>query len=287
MVTLCLFKSFLVNLSLSLIKLLGAFLTKSKTLMSDAVHSLSDMTTDIVGLIGSKLSSKKPDINHPFGHGRIEYLTSIIMSILIIILGFGVLINSFNGKIKELTIYSIITLVISIITKLILSTYLIKKGKTLNSNILKSNGIESRCDAYSSSLALVFVLLAIYNKKVPILKYADLVGGVIMSIFTIRIGIKLLSENISSIIGEVEVDPNKIEEIRNILIKNKNIKIRRISLLKYGIYVSAIIDIYMDASLTLKEVYETERKIKKDLKTSDKGIRYVTVNIKPRHTTLK
>ena len=104
MVTLCLFKSFLVNLSLSLIKLLGAFLTKSKTLMSDAVHSLSDMTTDIVGLIGSKLSSKKPDINHPFGHGRIEYLTSIIMSILIIILGFGVLINSFNGKIKEFSI---------------------------------------------------------------------------------------------------------------------------------------------------------------------------------------
>jgi len=116
MITKIMLKSFLVNLSLTILKLLGSLFSHSKTLLADAVHCLSDMLTDIIGLIGSKLASKKPDKKHPYGHGKIEYLTSIIISLLIISLGIGILINSLNGRVKPTNIYSAAIIIISIIS---------------------------------------------------------------------------------------------------------------------------------------------------------------------------
>ncbi len=283
MITLTMLKSFLVNLSLSIIKILGAFFGESKTLIADAVHSVSDMTTDIIGLIGSVLSSKKPDENHPFGHGKIEYITSILMSFLIISLGISVLINTLKGKNMHPNIYAVIVLILGIIIKLLLSTYLLKKGKELNSNIVKTNGIESRYDAYSSCLSLIFVVTSLLGTKYKFLSYADFIGGLLMSVLTLKVGINILKENLSSVIGEVETDKEKLDEIKEIVKQNKEItKIRRVTILKYGSYNISYIDIIMPQDITLKEAYNIEKKIKQDLKRSNLNIRYVTVNIKPK-----
>jgi len=282
MITKIMLKSFLVNLSLTILKLLGSLFSHSKTLLADAVHCLSDMLTDIIGLIGSKLASKKPDKKHPYGHGKIEYLTSIIISLLIISLGIGILINSLNGRVKPTNIYSAAIIIISIIAKYILSSYLIKKGKSLNSNILLTNGTESRYDTYSSLLALIFIIISLFGSTNKLFLYADIIGSIIMSIFTLKIGIELLKNNICSILGEIETDELKLNKLKEIIKENKIIeKIRRVTLLKYGPYYSATIDIILNGSLSLQEVYEIEKKIKKDLKTIDMNIRYVTVNIKP------
>lgn len=94
--------SFVINLFLTMLKFSYGVIFSSKTLLADAVHCFSDMLTDIISIIGSKLSSKKPDETHPFGHGKIEYVTSIILSLFIIILGFTIIINSFE---KNLIIF--------------------------------------------------------------------------------------------------------------------------------------------------------------------------------------
>ncbi len=282
MITKTLIKSFLVNFIISIFKILGAFFGNSKTLVADGVHSLSDMTTDIIGLIGSILSNKKPDDAHPFGHGKIEYITSILMSFLIISLGITTFFNAINGKILSPNKYAVIVLIIGIILKIILSSYLLKKGKELNSNIIKTNGTESRYDAYASSASLIFVLTSLIGKKYKIFSYADLIGGIIISLLTLKVGIKILKENLSSVIGEVETDETKINTVKEIIKRNKNIKIRRITILKYGSYNQSYIDIFMKEDTPLKEVYKIEKKIKQDLKRSDLNIRYVTVNTKPK-----
>jgi len=277
------FKSFLVNLSLTLIKLLGSFLSNSKTLLADSVHCLSDMLTDVVGLVGVKLSSKKPDEEHPFGHGKIEYLTSIVMSIFIIFLGLTIIKNAFTETHKTSNFYAIIIMIITIIIKYILSSYLIKKGKSLNSNILITNGMESRYDSYSSSLALIFIILSIIGKENTILKYSDILGSIVMSIFTLKIGVEILLKNISSVLGEIDDDPIKEKEIKEVLSNYKEInKIRRITILKYGAYSSLTIDVIMDGSITLNELYMVEKKIKSNIKKSNLNIRYVTLNAKPK-----
>lgn len=276
-----LIKSLLVNLVLSILKLIGSFIGGSITLLADAIHCMSDMFTDVISFIGSKLSNKKPDKEHPYGHGRIEYLTSIVMSIFIIILSISTLITSIKGERVNTNIYAVIILIVSIISKFILSDYLIKKSKELNSNIILLNGMETRYDTYSSMLALFFVLLSLISNK-GILRYADIIGGVIISLLTIKVGIKLLLSNISSIIGEVDYDKDKINLINSVILEQKEIKsIRRTTLLKMGTYYKVILDLNINGDIVLNEVYEIEKKIKIDLKKLDLNIRYVTVNFKP------
>lgn len=283
MITKIMIKSFLVNLTLTVIKLLGSFFSNSKTLLADSIHCLSDMSTDIIGLIGSKLSNKRPDNEHPFGHGKIEYLTSILISFFIISLGIGIISNTFKGNLKQTSGSALIVIIISIIIKFILSSYLLKKGKELNSNILTTNGTESRYDTYSSLIALIFILISFLGGKHKIFLYADIIGSLVMSIFTLKIGIEILKKNLSSVLGEVEENSEKTDKIKELVLKNKKVlKIRRISLLKYGPYYAATIEIIMDSSLSLEEVYNVEKKIKKELKNLSLNIRYVTVNIKPK-----
>ena len=276
-----LIKSLLVNLFLSILKLIGSFIGGSITLLADAIHCMSDMFTDVISIIGSKLSNKKPDKKHPYGHGRIEYLTSIVMSIFIIILSISTLITSIKGEKFNTNIYAVIILIVSIISKFILSDYLIKKSKELNSNIILLNGMETRYDTYSSMLALFFVLLSLISNK-GILRYADIIGGFIISLLTIKVGIKLLLSNISSIIGEVDYDKDKINLINSVILEQKEIKsIRRTTLLKMGTYYKVILDLNINGDIVLNDMYEIEKKIKINLKKLDLNIRYVTVNFKP------
>lgn len=271
--------SFIVNLLLSILKLIGSILGGSVTLLADSVHCMSDMFTDVISLVGSKLSKKKPDKEHPYGHGRVEYLTSIIMSLFIIVLGIITFISSIKSDNKDTNIYAIFILLISIISKFILSSYLIKKGELLNSNIVKLNGVETRYDTYSSLLAFIFVMLSFISSKFI---YMDTIGGGVISILTIIVGIKYLLSNISSILGEVETNQDKIDIIRDIVNRNVLVKkIRRITLVKMGTYYKVSIDLYTLGSYSLDEVYKVEKRIKTDLKKLDLNIRYVQVSFKP------
>ena len=277
-----LLKSLIVNLFLTIVKFIGSVLGNSKTLISDAVHSFSDMSTDIIGLIGDKLSSKKPDKEHPYGHGRIEYLTSIIMSFFIIWLGLSIMVTSFNGKIKVPNKSALVVIGITIVIKFILSTYLLKKGKEMGSNIVLANGVESRYDMYNSILGFVFILISFLGSDNKYFKYADIIGSVVIAFMSIKVGIEILLKNVSSILGEVETDKNKINSVKEI-IRSNLYKIRRVTLIKYGHYYDAIIDLILKNNININEVYKLEQSIKKELKRSDMSIRYVTVNFKPKN----
>lgn len=275
-------KSFLVNLSLTMLKLLGAFFSNSKTLMGDAIHCLSDMATDIIGLIGSKLANKKPNKTHPFGYGKIEYLTCTMVSIFIMSLGIGILYTSFNGSLQITSGYALIIVIISIIIKFILSGYLLKKGKELNSNILITNGTESRYDSYCSVLALIFVSLSLLGSKNKLFLYADLLGGIVTCILTLKIGISLFLENINALLDEIDLDEEKINNIKTTITKFKKInEIKDIKLLKYGSYYNAQIELEIDGSLTLNEIHKLKNKIKKELRENNIELRYITINAVP------
>lgn len=275
-------KSFLVNFGLTLLKLLGSFFSHSLTLMGDAIHCLSDMLTDIIGIIGSKLSNKKPDKKHPYGYGKIEYLTSIIMSIFIITLGIGLIYNSINKEATTPNIYASIIIIIGIITKLLLSKYLIKKGKELNSNIIMTNGIESKYDSYCSLFALIFIIISLTRVKIFI--YADLIGCIITSILTIKVGISLLITNVSSILGEIETDDEKINIVKRIIENQKLVsKVLDITLLKYGSYYTASIIVEMNGKIALNESYIATNKIKESLEDNQLNIKHININVIPEY----
>jgi len=274
--------SMITNIFLALLKVVFGFLGKSSALIADGIHSFSDLITDGCAIIGAKLSNKPADDKHPYGHGKLEYVTSIIISIIILVLGCTIISNSFN---IEIVIPSIIVLIISVITiivKLILSAFVIKVGKKYKNNILISSGYESSTDVMSSIVVLVSSGLMLLSNKISFLKYSNIVATIIVGILIIRIGYTILKDNISIMLGEQETDERYINKVKKIILKNKKvIEIDSLVLMKYGPYYKLISEISMDQNTKLKDVHNTLDVIENKIKTKDEKIKYVTIHVNP------
>ena len=188
--------SIFVNIFLSIIKVTFGWLLRSGALVADGIHSLSDLTTDFFAIIGSFLSRKPADHKHPYGHGNIEYITSLVIALMIMIVGFSVIESSIK---KDFVTPSILVALVSFITilcKLVLSNYIIGKGTHYNNQILLASGKESRADVMSSIVVLLSSLLIQFSNYFPPLAYTDKVATIIVGIFIIRVGFVILKENI-------------------------------------------------------------------------------------------
>jgi len=274
--------SMFTNIFLSLFKIVTGIIGTSSALIADGMHSLSDLITDICAIIGSNLSKKPADFKHPYGHGKLEYVTSIIISVIILILGFTIIYNSIN---KEIVIPSILLLIVSFITiivKLILSTFIIKMGKKYKNNILISSGYESSTDVISSIVVLVSTFLMQFSDKIRLLKYSDIIATIIVGILIVKIGYNILKDNISIMLGEQETDEEYINKVKQIIFKNNEVKeIDSLILMKYGPYYKLISEISMDSNTKLKEVHNTLDVIEEKIKSKDGRIKYVTIHVNP------
>ena len=274
--------SFLINFFLSIFKVITGLFSNSKALIADGVHSFSDLSTDIMAILGSMLSRKPADSKHPFGHGKFEYLTSILIGIVIICLGLLLITNSFH-KTKEVT--STIVIIVSIFTislKFLLSRFILKKGKEYHSSILIASGKESSTDVICSFIVLISAILMHFKKEFSYFIYADRIASIIVGIFIIKTGILILKENISTLLGEQETDFEYIETIKKIILENDTVKgIDELVLLKFGAYYKLIAEVKMDSCISIKESHNVLEEIEQKLSLFDEKIRYQTIHVNP------
>lgn len=276
------FISMIVNFSLALLKVITGIIFSSQALVADGVHSFSDLTTDIFAIIGNKLSDKPADDKHPFGHGKLEYLTSMGIGLIILFVGFGIIYNSFNSKLIIPDLIVIVVSLLTIIIKYILSGYVIRKGKEFNNNILIASGKESSMDVVSSVVALVSALFMQLSNIISVFKYADIVATIVVGIFIVKVGFDILKENISYILGEQETDEELIEKITNIITSEELIiRLDKLAMIKYGAYFKIVGEVSMDESLTLKESHDVVEKIERLLLEFDERNRYITIHVNP------
>ncbi len=282
------FVSMFTNIFLSIFKIISGLIFKSSSLIADGIHSFSDLVTDICAIIGAYLSRKPADLKHPYGHGKLEYVTSIIISLVILFLGFTIIYNSIN---KEIIIPSIIVVIVSSITiiiKLILSTFLIKMGKKYKNNILISSGYESSTDVISSIVVLLSALLMQFSNTFNILKYSDIIATIIVGLLIVRIGFSILKDNLSIMLGEQEIDEEYINKIKNIIFTNNKVKsIDSLILLKYGPYYKLIGEISMDPNEKLISVHDNLDLIEDSIKKEDDKIKYITIHVNPYESVAK
>lgn len=282
MTTSILLVSLFANVFLTFLKIIVGILGNSKSLVADGVHSLSDLSTDIIAIFGDKLSKKPADDDHPYGHGKINYLTSVLISVLIIIMGFTLFKNSFSVSSNIPEKITILVVCITIIIKYFVSSLLIKVGKKENNSILIASGRESFGDVFSSILVLVSLVTSQFSNQVAIFKYTDMLGSIIISIIIVIMGFRILMDNFSSLIGQMELSQTKIDEVLSFLdenIKNKEIKIVDILLLKYGTYYRSVIKILVPENLSVKELIQINKSIENYLLNSCFNIKYVNIDI--------
>lgn len=273
--------SMIVNVFLSLIKIISGILGSCNSLIADGIHSISDLSTDIIAIIGNKLSLKPADNKHPYGHGKIEYLTSLIISIVILFLGFSIIYNTINRQTVIPKVWVLIVSFITIISKYFLSSFIIKQGKRINSTILIASGYESRSDAVGSIGVFLSVIVMHLSSYINIFKYADKVATIIIAILIIKTGFNILKENIGLLLGEQLIDEDYLQKIKNIIYEEENLKIKKIHILRNGPYNHLVATITMNNFISLEEAHDKIDLIELKVKEYDEKIKYVTIHVEP------
>lgn len=205
----------ILNLFLFASKFTVGIITSAISVTADAFNNLSDAGSSIITLLGFKLSGHKPDNEHPFGHGRIEYISGLFVSVIILIVSFELIKSSVSKIIhpEEVAVSALtfIFLSISIIVKLYMFAYNMIYSKKIQSTAMKATAIDSISDTIATSVVLIcYILYAVFKIKV------DAYAGIAVGLFIAYAGIKTLKETVSPLLGQTP-DPEFVKEIENIV----------------------------------------------------------------------
>ncbi|MBO7409487.1 MAG: cation transporter [Candidatus Methanomethylophilaceae archaeon] len=205
----------LTNLGLVAVKAFIGLLSNSIAVLMDAVNNLSDALSSVVTIVGTKLSMRPPDRKHPFGYGRIEYMTALVVAIIVLYAGVTALIESGQHILEPAdTDYSTVSLFvigIAILVKVVLGRYTMYMGKKTGSGALTASGADALFDAILSTSVLASALILVFT-DVSIEAYV----GVLISLFIIKSGLEMMKETIGEILGQ-RTDPEITVRIKDIV----------------------------------------------------------------------
>ena len=210
------------NVLLAAFKAGVGIVTNSIAVTLDAVNNLSDALSSVVTIIGAKLGAKAPDKKHPLGYGRIEYLSSMIVSAIVLYAGITSLVESvkkiIHPEAADYGMVSLIIIAVAIIVKLLLGRYVKRQGEKVNSGALVASGKDASFDAILSASvlasAIVFLVWGISLEAYV---------GVIISIVIIKAGVEMMLETLNDIIGKRD-DPEMIQKIKGLLSEEPEIR---------------------------------------------------------------
>ena len=188
------------NVLLVAFKMTIGFLSNSIAIILDAINNLSDAMSSIITIIGTKLANRKPDKKHPLGHGRIEYLTAVIISGIVLYAGITSLIESIKSIIEKTTPHytniMLVIIAVAVLVKIFLGRFVKKQGEKYNSDALIASGSDAMFDAVLSFSVLASAIIF----KLTNISLESYVA-VIISIFIIRAGIEMLKDTLDEILG--------------------------------------------------------------------------------------
>ena len=205
-----------VNVVLALVKVMIGVLSSSIAIISEGANNAADSLSALLALVGTKLAQKHPDEKHPFGYGRIEYLVSLIISVLILVTGIEMLISSVklirNPEELNISYLALVIVAGSAVVKFVLGIYTIKMGKKADSGALIGVGVEGRNDSFASVITIASSLIfLVFHVSV------DAYAGILVSLLILKAGFELLRDTVSDLLGrpgEHELAVELYKEIR-------------------------------------------------------------------------
>ncbi len=278
-------KSLYGNMFLVVLKIIGGFLLNSTALLADGVHSISDLISDVFVLLGIKHSHKPADDDHPFGHGKFEYVLSLFLGLSIIFIAIELAINVIQdwSSVETVPGFGALLLVIFVIVfKFFLASYLIKSGKTMDSQVIQASGKESLTDVVSSTVVLLGIALVIMGDHLNIdwMKRGDNVASIFIALFIIRMGVMIAKDAVVSIQGK-SVKKEIVNQYRYCIEDVDGvIKVDHLDLIAYGPYYQAIVDIRVSGDITVKEGHDIAHEVETNLLNNEK-ICHVSVHVNP------
>ena len=250
-----------VNLILVAFKAVVGVLTNSIAITLDAVNNLTDALSSIITIIGAKLAGRAPDKNHPYGYGRIEYFSSVIIAAIVLWAGITALMESwpkiFHPDVTNYTTVSLIIIAVAVVVKFVLGQYVKRVGEDINSQALVASGSDAFFDSILSLSTLIAAIISIYF-------HISLEGilGVIISIVIIKASIDMLRETLDSMIG-ARVDSDLSKNIKKSISEVPGVYgAYDLSLHNYGPEdMQGSVHIEVDDTLTALDIHKLTRTI--------------------------
>ncbi len=210
------------NVFLFIVKLVLGLFINSIAVISDAFNNLSDMGTSVITIFGAKLSSRPPDKEHPHGHGRYEYIASLVISFIIFAVGFRLLSTSFSKILNPqkvlLNTVSVLILLISVLVKVWMFSYNRYIGKVINSSVNRAAALDSLNDVYATTGIILGMVVGNFT-AFPV----DGIMGLVISVLIMYTGFKTAKDSVNLLLGALP-DPEIIQRINELVLSGENIK---------------------------------------------------------------
>lgn len=273
--------SIILNCLLTLIKFISGVISKSSAMISDSVHSLSDVLSTFVVIIGVKISNKKADSDHLYGHERIECVSAIILSGMLFIIGTLIGINGIKNVTNSSNlvmpgVLALIASIISIISKEAMYQYTIRVSKKINSAALKADAWHHRSDALSSIGSFIGILGSRLGFKI-----FDPLASVIISLCIIKVSIDIFKDAIDKMVDK-SCDKEVIDKVISVIEKNESVKnIDDIKTRQFGNKAYVDVEISVDENLLLKDAHKVAEEIHNSVENEINIVKHCMVHVNP------
>ena len=271
-----------VNAGLSIAQLVGGFFTQSSALIADGVHTLSDLASDVVVLIAAKLASKDADEDHPYGHGRIETVATVVLGLALAGVAVGIAMNAFDRllhpeKLMQPIPLALLFAALAIISKEALYHYTMAVAKKVNSNMLKANAWHHRSDAISSILVAIGVAGSVFL-EIP---WLDAAAAIAVSLMIFYMGARLILDSTMELV-DTALDPDKTEEISTFIADIEGVEhMHKLRTRKMGHNVLADVHLQVNSYLSVSEGHYIAENVMKKLQKQFPEMNDITVHIDP------
>lgn len=272
------------NVFLSIFKFIAGIIGKSNAMISDSIHSLSDVLSTIVVMIGLKLASKKEDVSHPYGHERIECVASFILAIFLFITGLGIgwmgiktIFFENYSEIKTPTLIALIAAIISIITKEAMYWYTRSVAKKIKSDALMADAWHHRSDALSSIGSLIGIGGAMMGFKL-----LDSIASIIICLCIIKVSYDIFMDSVDKMVDKA-CNSDFINKICDLVLSTNgvlNIDLIKTRLFGNKIYID--LEIAANQDLTLKEAHEIAQKVHDKIENNYEDVKHCMVHVNPK-----
>lgn len=276
--------SIIINITLSLLKLLAGIIAHSGAMISDAIHSASDVISTVVVIIGVRMSNKKSDRDHQYGHERLECVSSIILSGLLVVTGAGIGLNGIKNILagtsgEALTIPgmpALIAAIVSLVVKEWMFWYTRAAAKKINSGALMADAWHHRSDALSSIGAFIGILGA--RLGYPIL---DPAASVIICLFIIKAAIDIFKDAIDKMVDH-SCDDETVKQMSDVITEIPGVD--RIDLIQTRLFGSKIyvdIEIAVDGNLSLHKAHNIAETVHLSIENHFPEVKHCMVHVNP------
>ena len=277
------FITILGNVLLAVFKLMAGIIANSSAMLSDAIHSASDVFSTIVVIIGIKMASKKADKEHPYGHERLECVAAILLAVVLFITGFGIgaeaLKTILSQNYTEIAVPGILALVaaiVSIVMKEGMYWYTRYYAKKIDSGALMADAWHHRSDAFSSVGALIGIGGA--RLGFPIM---DSVASLVIFLFIVKAAIDIFKDAMDKMVDH-SCDEETENQIYECVLNIKDV--RGVDMLHTRIFGNKVyvdVEIQVDASYTLKIAHEIAKEVHDDIEKSFPKVKHIMVHVNP------